>query len=292
MVDNPKVTVVMPNHNKGQFIGKAIESVLNQTFRNFEVVVVDDASTDDSIKTIEYYAQRDDRLRPIILGKSVGASAARNIGIRNSKSRIVCLLDSDDVYSPTKLEKQYAALMEDRSPAIVYSEWWRIDEKGRVLPPGKREHPQKSGQIFGDVLALGFGVNTTFMIPKECLDLVGLYDESLPWAEDYDLILRLARKYNFKHLDEALYGYRNYEGNTRNVLKRKERLRYLSYVMEKHFRAGNDLLGGHAKKQVISSLIRAYALTGQYSKMLQYGLTSIDAFLFLLRSIVRYRQIK
>ena len=282
----------MPNYNKGKYIGEAIESVMNQTFVDFELIVVDDASTDDSVKVVEHYAQNKSKLRLVRLEKQRGVSAARNLGIKSAKGELICLLDSDDVYSPIKLEKQVLALREEATPVIVYTEWWRIDENSTILPPGKRDHPRGSGQIFGDVLALGFGVNTTFMIPKSCLDVVGLYDESLPWAEDYDLILRLACNFNFKHLDQALYGYRNYGGNTRNVLKRKERLRFLSLVMEKYLKLGEGLLNDDTKRQVISSLIRSYSLTGQYKKMLRYGLTSSYAFESMLRSIVRNRPIK
>jgi glycosyltransferase involved in cell wall biosynthesis len=291
MATKPKISVIVPNHNKGEFIGEAIESVMNQTFKDYELIVVDDASTDDSVRVIEIYEELD-KLRAIKLERRLGVSAVRNIGIKNARGEIISLLDSDDVYSPVKLEKQIAVLEEESKPVIVYSEWWRIDEKGRILPPGKRDHPRGSGQIFGDILALGFGVNTTFMIPKHCLDVVGLYDESLPWGEDYDLVLRLAQKFDFRHLDDVLYGYRNYEGNTRNNLERKERLWYQSYVMEKHLKSGRELLNDQNRKRVISSLIRSYSLTGQRKKMLRYGLTSFGAFKNMLSSMMRERPIE
>ena len=292
MSGNPKISVIMPNYDKGRFIGEAIESALKQTYRDFEVIVVDDASTDDSVTIVEGYLQKCNNVRLIRLEKQLGVSAARNIGIKSAQGEIICLLDSDDIYSPIKLERQFDALQEESEPVVVYSEWWRIDEEGRKLPPGKMEHPRKSGRIFGDVLALGFGVNTTFMIPKICLDHVGLYDESLPWSEDYDLILRLSRDFNFKHLDQELYGYRNYVGNTRNELKRKERLLYQSHVMEKHYKIGKQLLDRKTNNAVVASLIRFYSLTGQRKKVVRYGFTSFSALKSMFRSIVRDKPIK
>jgi glycosyltransferase involved in cell wall biosynthesis len=285
----PKISIVMPNYNKGKFIGTAIESVLNQTFTDYELIVVDDASTDDSRACVELYAERTSRLRLIKLNKRAGSAASRNLGIRSARGEIMCFLDSDDVYSAVKLEKQFQALQEERTPVVVYCDWWRIDENGRSLPPGKRDHPRKSGRIFRDALVQVFGASTMFMVPKECFDKIGLYDESLPWAEDYDLVLRLARDFDFKYLDQALYGYRTHEGNKRNLLKRKERLYYEAFVTEKHFRSGEKLLDEETKRNVVSLLIRYYSLTGRYWKLLKYGFTNLRAFRNVLAALKNKR---
>jgi glycosyltransferase involved in cell wall biosynthesis len=290
---HPEVTVVMPNFNKGRFVSVAIQSVLNQTFKDIELIIVDDASTDDSVAIAEKYVSTDgDRVRLLRFSERKGPAAARNLGIRNARGEITCFLDSDDVYSPVKVERQLKALREENKPVVVYCDWWRIDENGNTLSPGKRERLRKSGRVFPVALRMVFGFSTMFMLQKDMLEAVGAYDETLWWAEDYDLALKLARDYDFKYIGEQLYGYRTHEENTRNLRSRKERLYYEGLVTERHFKQGQELLDGDTESYVVSLLMRYFALTGQHSKMLRYGISNFAAFRAMVSSFLRYRQLR
>ena len=168
-----EVSVVMPNYNKAKFLPRAIQSVLDQTYSPVELVIVDDASTDESVSMADkYLAAYTDRIRLIKLDQHRGPAAARNEGIRASRGDVVCFLDSDDVYSPLKVEHQLRALGDEVKPVVVYCDWWRIDEGGAMLAPGKRERLRKSGQVFSEALCMVFGFSTMFMVRKEALEEV------------------------------------------------------------------------------------------------------------------------
>jgi hypothetical protein len=130
------------------------------------------------------------------------------------------------------------------------------------------------------------------MIRRELLEEVGLYDEGLLWAEDYDLVLKLARNYDFKYIAEQLYGYRTHQGNTRNLLNRKVRLYYEGLVTEKYFNSERELLDDATQKTVISLMMRYFALTGQRSKMLRYGLSGFGGFRSMVSSLMYSREIQ
>ncbi|HEV2139111.1 MAG TPA: glycosyltransferase [Nitrososphaerales archaeon] len=291
--EHPEVSVVMPNYNKGRFISAAIQSVLDQTFSDLELIIVDDASTDDSVLVAERYARaHGTKVRLLEFSERKGPAAARNAGIRSAKGEVICFLDSDDLYSPQKVERQLDALKAETKPMVVYCDWWRIDQEGNMLNRGKRERLQKSGRVFPNALRMVFGFSTMFLVRKELLEAVGLYDESLWWAEDYDLALKLARDYDFKYLEEQLYGYRTHEENTRNLRSRKERLYYEGLVTERHFKSGKSLLDAESENKVTSLMMRYFALTGQRSKMLRYGLSGFGAFRSMVSSLLNYREIR
>lgn len=289
----PEVSVIMANYNKGKFISAAIQSVLEQTFAGVELVIVDDASTDQSVVAAAEYARaHSDRVRLITFDQHRGPAAARNAGILGSRGDVICFLDSDDVYSPSKVEQQLRALREEQKPVVVYCDWWRMDENGDTLSPGKRERLRKSGHIFSDAMCMVFGFSTMFMVRKEVLKAVGLYDESLIWAEDYDLVLKLARDYDFKYVQEKLYGYRTHPQNTRNMMSRKERLYFEGLVTERHYLSGKGLLDRGARAKVVSIMMRYFAITGQRRKMLKYSFSSPGAFKSMVSSFVSFREIQ
>ena len=114
----PLITVVMPNYNGHRFVEQAIDSVLNQTYPNFELLVVDDCSKDDSLQLVQQKAQSDDRVRVIALEHNAGVANARNVGIREAKGEFIALLDNDDLWTEDKLERQLA--LANSGADIVY----------------------------------------------------------------------------------------------------------------------------------------------------------------------------
>ncbi len=194
----PIVSVVLPTYNRGWCLKGAIDSVLDQNFGRFELIVVDDGSIDDTSRLLSAYG---DRLR-IIRQQNRGVSAARNSGIRAARGKAIALLDSDDSWLPGKLTAQVDYFNAHRDALICQTEeiWVR---NGVRVNPGKR-HRKEAGMIFERSLALCLVSPSAVMMRKSLLDEVGLFDERLPACEDYDLWLRIAWKHPVHLIDRPL----------------------------------------------------------------------------------------
>ncbi|MDA4124047.1 MAG: glycosyltransferase [Thaumarchaeota archaeon] len=272
----------MPNLNKGDLIEAAIRSVLEQTIKNLELVIVDDASTDTSSEIARRYAEKDARITLIRHTATRGVSAARNTGIREARGAIIGFIDSDDTYAPSKLEKQLDALDKERVPAVIYCDFGKIDAQGKELPPDRRPHYKKDGMIFGDILEYKFGIKATILLPKVCFQKVGLFDESLPLAEDLDMVLRLSWLYPFRCLDEKLYSYRISPGNTEDRLSQSSINFYRALVIERHYRRTSSTLTRDQKRTVGLNLTVLYSRSSHAGKTIRYGLSSYDSLRYLL----------
>ncbi|HIN48475.1 MAG TPA: glycosyltransferase, partial [Deltaproteobacteria bacterium] len=195
----PKITAILPTWNRAEWLEKSIQSVLDQTFGDFELVVVDDASTDSTAEIIERYSGK---IRTIVFSENRGVSAARNAAIKNSDSEWIAFLDSDDFWHPDKLQKQIAQTkMRPACPLHFTDEIW-IRNGVRVNP--KKKHQKKEGWIFQPSLALCLMAPSTVILRRELYEVHGLFDESLPVCEDYDLWLRLTAQHPVALLDEKL----------------------------------------------------------------------------------------
>ncbi len=204
----PFFSVVIPTFNRWPLVGEAIESVLGQTFTDYELIVVDDGSTDGTADNIV----RDFPNVTLIKQDNRGVSSARNVGIHNSSADWVTFLDSDDMWEPNKLSQQREAIIADPSIRIIHTDEKWIRNKKRVNP--KNIH-QKSGSVSGDNELFRRSVKMCLISPSsvaihaELFDKVGLFDESLPVCEDYDLWLRIMAGRSVAYIDEKLVIKRN-----------------------------------------------------------------------------------
>ena len=185
-----EVSVIIPTYNREEQVCRAIESVLGQTYNDYEIIVIDDASTDN---TQERLGKFKDRIKLITHQKNRGVSAARNSGIKEAKGKYIALLDSDDHWLPEKLRVQIDFFNNNPDALICQPQeiWIR---KGKRVNPAKK-HLKPSGDIFIPSLKLCLVSPSAVMIKKQLLDEVGLFDEELPVCEDYDLWLRISYKY-------------------------------------------------------------------------------------------------
>ena len=192
------VSVIIPTFNRASWVGRAIDSVLVQSLPASEVIVVDDGSTDDTRSLIRsrypgvIYVERPNR----------GVSAARNVGIRRAGGDWLAFLDSDDLWLPSKLQLQMRALAGQPTMLVCHTDemWFR---NGRRVNP-KRKHAKHGGWIFEHCLPLCCMSPSSIVIHREVFERVGLFDESLPVCEDYDLWLRLSARYPVRLVDEML----------------------------------------------------------------------------------------
>jgi len=195
--DDVVVSVIIPTHNRIWALPKAVESVCEQRFDRWELIVVDDGSTDG---TGDWMARHAPRAR-YIYQENHGVSAARNRGIEASVGRYIAFLDSDDRWLPGKLYRQ-VSIMESEGAMVSYTDeiWIR---NGRRVNPRER-HKKYDGDIFLQSLPLVIVSPSSVMIHREVLGDVGPFDETLLACEDYDLWLRLTSRYPVRYIDEPL----------------------------------------------------------------------------------------
>ena len=207
--ENPTVTVVIPAYNATRYIAETIDTVLAQTYRNFEVVVVDDGSTDGTIKLITELGQRDSRIK-LVSQANRGVSAARNTGIERAKGEYIAILDADDLWEPTKLEKQVNSLDTHPRAGLCYTWTAMADTEGKAT--GRIIASHAEGDVWLPLTEMNIvccGSNP--MIRRVCFDGVGLFDEELLFSEDWDMWWRIATKYHFCVVKEPLIRYRQHQ---------------------------------------------------------------------------------
>jgi len=205
---DPKVSVIIPSYNSAQFLPDAIESVLAQTYRNTEVIVVNDGSTDSTRQVVNGYGN----LITYIEQPNGGAANARNAGLSSSLGEYIAFLDADDIWLPHKLEKQMATFSLYPDVALVYSQMINFDEVSHEesLPWPETVH---SGKIFDELLVKSFILLSSVVLKASVIKEVGGFDEDLITAEDTNLYLRIGRKFEIAGQNEVLVRRRMHGGN-------------------------------------------------------------------------------
>jgi glycosyltransferase involved in cell wall biosynthesis len=199
---DPLISIIIPTYNRARLLGRSIQSILNQTFQNFEIIVVDDCSSDNTEKVVKGF--HDERVRYIRHEERKGANFARNTGIRVARGEYVAFQDSDDEWLPEKLEKQMRAFKNDPPDlGVVYTSFWLIG-KGRKTYCPSSDVKQKEGNIHDILLETNFISTQTAVVKKACFEKVGMFDEILPCLQEWELWIRISKYYRFKHIDEPL----------------------------------------------------------------------------------------
>lgn len=210
---SPKVSVIIPTYNRAKFISETLESVFSQTFTDYEVIVVDDGSTDNTIQILANYG---DRLRVISLEENTGPSVSRNIALRAAQGEFIALLDSDDLWYPNMLATTVDYLEHNPNTDLVCGAWDIIDETGRVITPtNKPSNFQARLQTdFLRVIALGniFLVHA-LLIRRKCFECCGCFDPQLKATVDWDLWIRMAmHDHKVDMIDVPVAHYRRHSG--------------------------------------------------------------------------------
>lgn len=215
-IGHPTVSVVIPTYNRAELIGRSIQSVLNQSYADFELLVIDDGSTDETEGVVARFC--DPRINYVRLASNVGVSAARNVGIRISKGKFIAFQDSDDEWLSDNLAK-HMSVFERSSPnlGVVYSDMHRILKDGFVsyhasptVDSGRLINPTTQ---FYQVYMLG---SQSVVIKRDCLDATGYFNEELPALEDLELFIRLSKRFDFFRITEPLVRYYETDGLSKN----------------------------------------------------------------------------
>jgi glycosyltransferase involved in cell wall biosynthesis len=235
MNDEVLVSAIIPTFNRGYVVCKAIDSILNQTYKHTEIIVVDDGSTDDTQQMLARYG---DRIR-VVYQKNSGPSAARNRGITASQGEVVAFLDSDDIWLPTKLERQVSLLQ--RVPSTVpcclcngitrspSGEAWEAFDTGLLYP----SCAEGLWLNTAEVLATRFILFCQLVaIRRDALEKVGYFDEGLGFMEDYDLALRLSAEGPWGFIREPLAAMTIYPADSLSLKVSNEHVRHSQYMLK------------------------------------------------------------
>ncbi|MCT7970472.1 glycosyltransferase [Laspinema olomoucense] len=200
----PTISVIIPAYNAEKTIQETIESVLNQTFQDFELIIINDGSTDKTGEIISGFT--DARIQVFTVFNS-GAPRSRNIGFAKSSAKYIAFLDADDLWIANKLELQYKALQQNPEAAVAYSWTDYIDESSHFLYAGFHKSPE--GDIYPLLLVKNYLENgSNPLIARQALSEIGGFDESLSGGQDWDLYLRLAARYKFVAVPQVQILYR------------------------------------------------------------------------------------
>ena len=210
----PKVSVIIPTFNRACWLKEAIESVFSQSFTDYELIVVDDGSTDD---TREMCAQYGDKVR-YLFQKNQGSPAARNYGISRARGKYIALLDDDDLWLPDRLKMQVEVMGQDPKLAFVCSSAYAIDEHHNIL---RQFGLGVSADMcdFEHLILGNFVLHLTVLVRKDIVLEMGGYDHNLKSIQDFDLWIRVAKKHPFVYLKEPLAYYRIHANNISNNLE-------------------------------------------------------------------------
>jgi glycosyltransferase involved in cell wall biosynthesis len=210
----PKISAVMPFYNREKYIGQAIQSILDQTFTDFELILVDDGSTDDSQRIVKKYKKLDPRITLITLKKNCGISKARNIGTRLAQADVIAIVDSDDINLSERFEQQYRYLEKNKNISIVGAAASIIDANG-VCTGKMIKYHENAEMIKRSFLHYGPFLQPTVMIRKKAFFAVGGYREKYKMGEDLDLFWRIiATGHRGVNLDNVLVQYRQHKDAT------------------------------------------------------------------------------
>lgn len=276
-MQNPVCSVIVPCYNAACYLAASLDSVLKQTFKHFEIVVVNDGSIDNTDDVIKPYLH-DSRIK-YIKQDNAGPAQARNTGVRNSASEYIAFLDADDLWDATKLEKQMQ-LFSDPAVGVVYTTARYIDEQGQAV---LCQHQSKylmprAGKVTPYLFIDNFVPFSSVVVKRECFDKAGFFDVSLRSAEDWELLLRFSTYYEFRYIDEPLLLYRFHSGQSSKDVS--SMMLCVDRVRDKFLQHNKGILSRRIIQQaVVNSYIQAsnYYRSIDTRKALSYSAKALKA---------------
>lgn len=207
----PLVSVIMPTYNGAAWLAASVESVLTQTYRHLELILVDDGSTDETRSMIDTLVAHDARVRAVYKTNG-GVASARNAGLAAARGEYIAFLDQDDRYAATKLASQVAFLAQHPAVDLVYGRHLIVDQAGRIL----REQPERPWTTFRELWGEHGCFHTgSTLICRRILDAVGPLNERIGWGDDLELVLRIAQRGTIAFVDDGVIFYHvRHEHNT------------------------------------------------------------------------------
>jgi glycosyltransferase involved in cell wall biosynthesis len=268
------VSVVIPTYNYGRYIAEAVDSALNQSYGPFEVIVVDDGSTDDTETVVRAFGNRVRYIKQ----QNAGVCAARNRGVAESSGQLIAFLDADDIWEPTKLEKQAALFASDPQIGLVHSAMREFDsDTGETvaLHVDGEEGWVADEMLLWEKTAIN-GPGGAIMVSREAFEAVGGFDEGMKVSEDWDFCYRVARKYKVGFVREPLVNYRSHAAAAHLNIREMER--GMARFYDKAFADGDEhiqSLRSRAFGNYHRVLAGSYFHAGEYSAFVSHAARSL-----------------
>jgi glycosyltransferase involved in cell wall biosynthesis len=263
-----EVSVVMASYNYRDYLPEAIESVLNQSFKDLELIIIDDFSTDYSQETIQAYQTNDPRIRSVFHKVNLGISKTLNEGLDLATGKFVALLDSDDVWLKTKLEKQLK-ILEKNEDLVVWSEGVVINQIGRPVGTTFTQmhnalRKKKTGNIFETLLCGNFVLGSSIIFKKDHISKIR-FNKDLKYLNDHRFFVDLARYHSYSFIEEPLTKYRIHGKNTLFRDQQNwdhDRIRLCNYFIKEY----GDVISKKVKSYLLYRIGRSYFGIGEKGK--------------------------
>jgi glycosyltransferase involved in cell wall biosynthesis len=275
--EKPLISIIIPTYNRASFLKEAIESVLAQTYENWELIIVDDGSTDNTSELVKKFT---DKRISYLCQQNTGAPLARNKGIQKAKGDYIAFLDSDDIWLPQKIQKQLEVFKISRfNPGVVYTGIQYIDYKGS--PKKRKKNSLYRGNIFYHLLRKNLTTTSAILAKKECFDECGLFDENLPCRQELDILIRISQYFAIDYVPEILTLERIHEKRiTADIDKKIKGREMLFEKIYLHLKKHRILLAKY-----LYGTGELYLKRGDLQKGKVYIISSLKTFP-LLRSII------
>jgi glycosyltransferase involved in cell wall biosynthesis len=274
---NPIISIIIPTYNRCNLLPRAINSVLNQSFKNFELIIVDDGSTDETKKIIEKYLKKNSRIKYIYQKNSGSPAQPRNTGIKIAKGNYIAFLDHDDEWFNDKLEKQikmYIKNNKDNKIGLVGCGAISINTKSKEkkiikFPPSLKI---KSAKALKKIIPYSC---SSIMIKKSIFQEIGLFDEKMRVSDDYDMYIRISRKYRFIFIQEPLFNYYIHENNLSksNSLINENMIKDVQKIIKKHKKIFSKYPNIYSK--ILKKIGTYYMLKNNHQLASKYFIKSI-----------------
>ncbi len=260
VTDNlPLVSIILPTYNCAAFLPHSIGTILLQTYNSYEIIVIDDGSTDNTKEVLHPFMQR---IKYIRLEQNKGLPTARNIGIRSAQGKYIAFIDADDLWLPEKLQTDIEYFETHSEVSMIYSKHINIDEKGDDLD-GNTKRQLPSGNIFTQLFSeQNFIITSSVVVRKEVFETTGLFDEQLFNCQDWDMWLRIAFHFQVAGINKPLVKYRH---NPHSLSKNRNNvLKYQKIIIDKIYNKFKDTENGIHEKLYKKRLASHYAKAGRY----------------------------
>jgi glycosyltransferase involved in cell wall biosynthesis len=271
-VDDPLVSIILPTYNGSKWLAEAIYSVLGQTHQDFEVIAVDNGSTDDSVALLSSYP---DRIR-ILFEKKKGVSFARNAGLLAARGEYVAFLDQDDIWLPDKLSAQIDVFAGSETVGMVGCSFYSIDDNSNIIEVFRKTVAEQESLAKELFVRNRVGPPSCMLIRKSVVDQVGVFDEDLNGVEDRDLWMRITERYQLRFVERPLVKYRLHPQNVHKNVP-------LMKASQKRF------IQKHRHKQSALQLRKAYGYVYVEAAKQYWGQSErAKAFCEAVKAIIRY----
>ena len=272
----PQVSIIIPCHNNANFLTESINSVLEQDYPNFEVIVIDDGSTDNSVELLKKFGNK----IKLIQQENQGPAAARNAGLKAAKGEYIAFNDSDDLWLQGKLSAQINFMLKNPDISVCYSGWANWDgnnistgEKLKLIdaaPALTKKSPEQEGWMYFDLLKESVIHTITAVIHRGVVDSVGMFDTAYRIGEDHDFWIRVSRKHKIKKIDKVYALYRNNPNSiTKKVQDKNYSLLVLEDALQRYGRTGpcGECLAQHTLNNYLASRHFGYGYNAMLSGM-------------------------